>query len=1403
MAQAAAEKRDITARLLRRAGAVMLGLAGLVLLLVALAIALLNIRPVRQALLDVGLAQANNAGLALSVEDISGNWPSTLILENVSLRDDKGTWLTLPHASIEWRPLALWSGEVHIVALTVTGLDVDRAPESGAPAEEPASDTPFTLPRLPSLPVAIRIDALTLDGARLGKALAGSDTRLNASGDLHWKGTDIDLNLRADRTDNVPGHIVAHIAHDAGSGRGDLTLDVTDGSSAKPGLVAALTEDPRFAGVTAKASGTMREGAMTGEMSVTAGRAIDARLAAHGLTGDETDITLSLDAQGRMIADAMEPVGARTVKAETRIGWDGARRLSLREIDVTAGALALTGDIETAGAAKGGVADIKGSGTIRGLDKLAGADGNSFLDAMDWRLAAKADMDRMQADIGEFALASQDNELRFAGQVALADGLSVDGEAHGALADLKPIGELAGQPLAGQVKLDIAPLTLDPDGAAHAQLSLAGEKISTGDPMLDGLLSPGFTAAAALSMDGRGGYAASGLDARSANFSLTGTGSMTATGALKGDATLSMPDAGKVLGSMNTRGKLSAQVALSGTSAAPQLSLEAKLQKGMLAGLDAKLASLTAKIGAGDRQDGGSQGPIAFRLNGDDGQIRLDTKLALPEKGGATLDPIDASILGAPLKGSLSVDADGLASGSLTGENLALAPLAALAGLPIDGQADIDFALDTRNGKQNATAYILVPRLIADVSSRLTLEKAEVALRADDLAGDPSLDVVMKTRSGGAGNTRFSAFGATASGPLDNIAFDVEVKGEREQLKPAGLSFLANGAYTGDGVSLDALDYVVGAAEMHLTRPFTIKLGETIKTDKLLLDTDSTEGKGSITAQMDLRARAAYLDATIDNAPLELLTPVLPVEAARGSASGTVALDSGKSSAEIALDFKDVRVPEANLEERPAFDASLDGKWAGRKLTLSAWAKGVSTEPFKLDATLPLIRDPQGAFPMLPERGPVSGKLTWEGPLGSLAALADLDGQKIDGATDVLLTVSGDISAPLVNGTVDITDGRFENISTGTVLRDMRFHMEAQNSRAFTFRLDADDGGKGRMKAEGNLTLGKGAKTPLLVKLDFDKAHLVRQAEADAAVSGDLTIEAKSLPPTPEAPLSVSGKLTTDLAQYRIPQSLPASVPEIQVTEINAPAGIVQREKEEAPLPTALDLTVEIGQPALVTGRGVNALWQGSLHITGTADAPRISGSLTSLRGSLDFAGKTFTLKKGVITFYGRNPPNPTIDVALGYQRNDFEATISVTGQASDPEIDLSSPSGLPEDEVISRILFDKQVGELSAFEAAQLAATAAELSGVTGGGGLSVLGQIQQQLGLDVLRVNQGASGQTTVSAGKYIDKGIYVGVEQGALASDSSVKVEIDVTDNISVETSVGQDASGGAGVNWKWDY
>ncbi|MEX1154738.1 translocation/assembly module TamB domain-containing protein, partial [Parvibaculum sp.] len=592
-----------------------------------------------------------------------------------------------------------------------------------------------------------------------------------------------------------------------------------------------------------------------------------------------------------------------------------------------------------------------------------------------------------------------------------------------------------------------------------------------------------------------------------------------------------------------------------------------------------------------------------------------------------------------------------------------------------------------------------------------------------------------------------------------------------------------------------------------LAEPLRLALkGETLAVERLAVDFTSPTGPGSLTGNFSLRPRAAQLTLDAATLPLAILTPLLPSDAASGTVSGRVALDTQREQGEVALRFSAVRLGDAELDIRPPFDATLDGAWAGRRLDVKALAQGVSEEPFRLEASLPLMRDPAGAWPVLPARGAVNGNLTWHGPMASLMALADLPGQRLAGDAEMALSATGDISAPVFSGKAHLTNGTFENFATGTVLRDLEIGIEGARSERLSFTLGARDNSAGRLTSEGTITLAADAARAVDIRTRFSSLQVARRQDLVLSVSGDLDLGGAALPPTETDPLKLSGALTTTEAHFRVPEQLPHSVPQIAVVTVNDPdeAAAAQAAEAAVPFPAELDLALSIGNPpAQVTGRGVNALWTGALTVTGTADAPRVTGTLSSLRGTLDFAGKSFTLSRGLVTFRGETPPDPTVDIALDYTRSGFKATVAVTGRGSAPQIALTSQPALPRDEIISRILFEKGVGELSAIEAAQLANTAAQLSGAGGVGGFGLLGQMQQSLGLDVLRVDQGASGATTVAAGKYLREGFYVGVEQGALASDSSVKVEIDLTDNISVDTRIGQDASSGAGLNWKWDY
>src|ERR1700730_8994129 len=114
------------------------------------------------------------------------------------------------------------------------------------------------------------------------------------------------------------------------------------------------------------------------------------------------------------------------------------------------------------------------------------------------------------------------------------------------------------------------------------------------------------------------------------------------------------------------------------------------------------------------------------------------------------------------------------------------------------------------------------------------------------------------------------------------------------------------------------------------------------------------------------------------------------------------------------------------------------------------------------------------------------------------------------------------------------------------------------------------------------------------------------------------------------------------------------------------------------------------------------------LPITGTSAAPVVAGSLEQIRGSVDLLGKTFTLTRGAITFDGSPKLDPVLDIVAEASAADITAQVNIGGFASAPTITLSSTPPVPQDEILSRVLFNRGVGQITAGEGLQLAAAAA-----------------------------------------------------------------------------------------------
>lgn len=1365
--------------------------AGTGLLLVVLAIAALNVAPLRHALLDAGLRSIESAEMRIEVGDIGGDWPRYLVIEDLRLGDAEGEWLTLARLELDWQPLALWRGEVLVDRLASERLSLLRVP-SGDSAQDDGS-AGFDIA---ALPVGISITKFTFTGTMLGESVAGEQVTFDAKGGGTLGGSRAALTLDAVRTDGRSGSVQLAADYLPSSQRGSLMLRIEDGAAGRRGIAAGLLDLHGLENLSLSADGEMRDGLAVGSASINGGNALQAELDAHGALTRGTSLNLKLGARGSIVSRELDFAGenaALRLDAKITPQRRGAYALEIEALD--AGQLSLAGETQVTPKTRGGWS-VTGQGRLAGLDRLLEIDGGVLAD-IGWQLSADTNEEFNAFEISDVSVTTEAGVVRASGSATTGSGFSFSGAGSAEISDLVPIGTLLGQPMQGEANLGFGEISYA-DGKGAAVLTIETSAIATGTSELDAMLAEGLTGNARVEFGGASAVAVKGAALQAgSHFNLDGDFTLARNGEMEGNAKLGLTEAGAIMGD-SMQGTLSASGRIEGTIKQPTLSLDADLAGGSLAGFDARTASLSVRMERG-------QGPASFRLSGADGiaSLRMDT--AMPGDGSIQLENINADLFGAAFGGALAVSPEGLATGRLAGDRVMLAPLGSIAGIAIDGRADIEATLDAANGAQNAAISFMSRRIDIDVIESASLDIVKIDIALNDIAGDGSIDARVEADGGTTGNTRFTQFEATAEGPMDQISISALIAGERLSIKAEPVSLDIQAEVMPVRVTVGKLDVTLGDASAELASPLHLETGDTIRFRDLDMRFEGPAGAGTFSGDFTFGPRSAQIALDLENLPLELVSPFMPFDVLGGTASGRADIDTGREAGSATLRFDETTLAQGGLDIRPAFDASLDANWARRRLQIEAEAQGISETPFRLEASVPLVRDPQGAFPVLPERGPLEAQLTWHGPLATLMALADLPGQRLTGDAEIALSADGDISAPRISGHARISDGTFENFETGTALRDLSLNVEGRRSEILTFSLNARDSGSGRLTADGTLSLSADAARAADIRARFDNMRMVSRRDLVLAVDGELALTGSRLPPNLEEPLRLEGQLTTTEARYLIPQQLPGGVSTIDVIIVQGPdeADTIEEPEEAEPLPLELDVTLAIGNPpARVSGRGVDSLWTGSVRVTGLAEDPAVEGVLTSERGTLDFAGKTFTLSRGRVIFAGEKPIDPRLDIALDYARSDFAATVGVSGRGSSPSIDLSSSPSLPRDEIIARILFGKGVGELTAFEAAQLANTAAELSG-GGIGGFGVLGQIQETLGLDVLRVDQGASGGTTVSAGKYLREGLYVGVEQGALASDSNVKVEVDVTSNISVETKIGNDASSDVGVNWKWDY
>jgi len=478
---------------------------------------------------------------------------------------------------------------------------------------------------------------------------------------------------------------------------------------------------------------------------------------------------------------------------------------------------------------------------------------------------------------------------------------------------------------------------------------------------------------------------------------------------------------------------------------------------------------------------------------------------------------------------------------------------------------------------------------------------------------------------------------------------------------------------------------------------------------------------------------------------------------------------------------------------------TIDWLQKSNVLTLQTDLTGPKNIFVKGHAELPLSLDP----PALHMRDKLSGAFTTVLDLNAATVLLGLDDHRMTGHAAVNVTLAGTPAAPQIAGTADLKGGSYENLASGTRLSKMDAHIDATRDTLRLTRFNAVTPEKGSLSATGEVSL-KDIKNPAF-RLDavIDKAQIVKQQNMDVRISGDVHVTGDAKAADVSANILLN-RVDVYLANFGGGST--ASM--LNIKEVNVPARLRKSRRDRRNVSTgdydvALDIKIEAPKYIFVEAQGLATEWSTKLQVTGTVNAPVVNGYLKLLQGKYDIFNARLNLTTGNISLNGGDVTNPDLDIKGNIKGREVTANMTVGGTAQNPQVEMTSTPALPQDEILAKVLFNKSVDELSPLEMIKVA----EFIGVMTGAiksGPDPLTKLRKKMGIDMLSVNRDdASGDTSLSIGKQISEGVYISVDQGVNTEGSAVKVEVDVTPSIQVETRLGNDDANSVGVNWKKDY
>ncbi|MBC3272207.1 translocation/assembly module TamB [Pseudomonas sp. SWRI81] len=667
------------------------------------------------------------------------------------------------------------------------------------------------------------------------------------------------------------------------------------------------------------------------------------------------------------------------------------------------------------------------------------------------------------------------------------------------------------------------------------------------------------------------------------------------------------------------------------------------------------------------------------------------------------------------------------------------------------------------NGQLNAAGTLKTPQ------GKLNLQGSQLVFednRLQSLNLDATLDSAQRAKidlkgSGiHAGDTSLGTLTANAQGDIKSQKLNLDLIGPKLKLALGLDGNLDKGNWRG---RLASGDIQVGGQDWRLQSPARL---ERLADGQINFGAHCwLSGNASLCGEDQRLMPEPKLRYHLKQFPIESLAQWLPKDFAW----------QGRLNADLQLDL-----PASGPNGVVSVDASggtlrvrdkeqwLDFPYQTLKLTSKLTPKRVDTELNFVGGKLGELMV-QAQLNPLPKNKPLTGSFRLTGLDVSVARPFVPMVEKLTGHLNGSGTLSGGLLAPLVNGTVQLSDGEVSGAELPMELQDLQLKAVIAGEAV---RLDG--GWKSGPRGQGSLNGDVAWGPALVVDLALKGTQLPVSVEpyAKLEMAPDLKISMAG------DELKIAGKVLVPKGEITVRELPPSTV---KVSDDTIIVG-AQTEEGKPPIAMKMDIDVIVGQDKLsFAGFGLTANLQGQVHIGDNMDT---RGELWLNDGKYRAYGQRLTVRRARLLFAGPID-QPYLDIEAIRQTDDVIAGIRLSGSAEQPTTQIFSEPAMSQEQALSYLVLGRPLSTNG--EDNNMLAQAALGLGLMGSAG--VTSGLAKDLGIQDFQLDtQGSGNDTSVVASGNISEKLSLRYGVGVFEPASTIALRYKLSKKVYVEAASG---------------